>query len=99
MNLWTWNWPASWDIFITQQVLYLVNTIDLHQVVESVIEIVEHADDVHRLNGGGDVRERYDITEQNRHWWKLLCKILKRMIGCIVRWITLLKGNFSRSDI
>ena len=46
---------------------YLVNTVDLDQVVESVIEIVEHVDDVNRLNGRGDVRERYDITEQNGH--------------------------------
>ena len=38
-----------------------------------MVEIVEHGDDVHGLNGGGDVREGHDVTEQDRHRRELLC--------------------------
>ena len=52
---------------------YLVDVILLAEVVELVVEIVEHVDDVYRLNGGRYVCERYDVAEQDRHRGELLC--------------------------
>ena len=52
---------------------YLVDVILLAAVVELVVEIVEHVDDVYRLHGGRYVRERYDVAKQDRHRGELLC--------------------------
>ena len=57
---------------------YLVDVVLLAAVVELVVEIVEHVDDIYRLDGGGDVRESYDVAEQDRHRGELLCQNAER---------------------
>ena len=43
--------------------------------IKLVVKVVEHVDHVQWVAGGRDAGELHDVTEQNGHLVKLLCKI------------------------